>query len=116
MIDAQAHRKPDGSIGELKISVTEESLPDFISLINRALNCWDTAPRELKELGDLITHGRVTQDHTYKPMNTTQNTDHYNEQERSLITGYIYERGIEAWKTRVLNGTTGAVLRGEATD
>jgi hypothetical protein len=54
------------SIAEIHISITEDSLPNFIALVNRALNCWDTAPKELKDLGDMITHGRVTQDHEYK--------------------------------------------------
>lgn len=116
MIHAHAHRKSDGSIGELKLSITEESLPDFISLIDRALNCWDTAPKDLKDLGDLITHDRITQDHTYKPMNTTQNTDHYSHAEFQKIQEYINTYGHQAWYARTLNGTTGAVLKGEAKD
>jgi hypothetical protein len=48
----------------LRLEITEEeSLKNFIALVNRALNVWDRAPAELKELGDMLTHGYVTQHH-----------------------------------------------------
>lgn len=37
---------------------------DFRKLVNRALNCWDSAPSEVKELGDMITVGVVQQDYS----------------------------------------------------
>ena len=40
----------------------------FKELVNRALNCWPKAPKDLKELGDMLTHGYITQDHTEQPM------------------------------------------------
>lgn len=116
MIHAQVTRKDDNSIHLLRIEVTEESLPDFIALINRALNCWDNAPKDLKDLGDLITHDRVTQDHTPTRINTTQSTDVYSREEQTIIEQYIMDFGIARWKERILAGTTGAVLKGTATD
>lgn len=116
MIHAQVHRTPEGEIGELKISVTSESLPDFISLINRALNCWDNAPKDLKDLGDLITHDRVTQDHTPTKINTNQNSEYYTAEETKMIETYMNTYGAAAWLARIKNGTTGAVLKGTATD
>lgn len=71
MIHVQVHRSgndPAGEIQEIKLSFTQESIPLLHQVMNRALNCWDTAPKDLKDLGDMLTHGRVTQDHTYKPI------------------------------------------------
>jgi hypothetical protein len=66
MIHCTIHRNPVlGSVEEFKISVTESSLLMFQELVNRALNCWPDAPKELKDMGDMLTHGRITQDHTY---------------------------------------------------
>jgi hypothetical protein len=55
---------PLGEIQEFKLSITQESIPQFKELVNRALNCWDRAPKDLKDLGDMLTHGRITQNHT----------------------------------------------------
>ena len=63
MIHAEVHRDPEGEIAELKFSVTKESLPRFTRLINNGLNCADQAHPELKELGDMLTHGKVLQDY-----------------------------------------------------
>lgn len=60
---AKENNLPDGKIIEFNMTLTEESITNFFTLVNRALNCWDTAPVELKELGDMITHGRITQEH-----------------------------------------------------
>lgn len=64
MIHARVSRNPNNSIAEIHISVTADSLPTFQQLVNRALNCWDSAPPELKELGDMLTHGYITQKYT----------------------------------------------------
>ena len=75
MIHARVTRKPSinsqdpestGPIDGIHISITAESIPNFQRLVDRALNCWNSAPAELKELGDMLTHGRVTQDHARK--------------------------------------------------
>lgn len=64
MIHVQVHRNPENEIAEFKISITEGSISNFKTMVNRALNCWDRAPKELKDLGDMLTHGRITQDHS----------------------------------------------------
>ena len=63
MIHARVSRDPAGEIAEIHFSVTKESIPRFTALIDRALNCADQAHPELKELGDMLTHGRVVQDY-----------------------------------------------------
>lgn len=105
-------RDNTNALHNLRIEISKESIPLFISMVDRALNCWDTAPKELKELGDMLTHGRITQDHTYKPMNTTSNTDYYTPDERKIIEAYIDQRGIENWQLHVREGTTHKVLKG----
>lgn len=35
----------------------------FKQLVNRAMNCWDTAPAELKEFADRVTEGRIQQNY-----------------------------------------------------
>lgn len=110
MIHTRVSRNPDDTIAEIHISVTADSLPNFQALIDRALNCWDSAPAELKELGDMLTHGYVTQDHTYKPMNTKQSGDYYTPSEQALIKAFIDENGMGVWLQHVANGTIHKVL------
>jgi hypothetical protein len=112
MIHAAIHRTPDSQIGEIKLSITAESIPLFKSLVDRALNCWDSAPVELKELGDMLTHGRITQDHRYQPINTNQNTDYRNAEEYLRIDAFIKKEGLDAWLDHIRNGTTSEVTRG----
>ncbi len=66
MIHARASRGPDNQIAEIHFSVTEESIPGFQQLVRRALNCWPDAPPELKELGDMLEHGKVLQDYYHQ--------------------------------------------------
>lgn len=63
-IHTRIHRAAE-EIDEIHVSVTGGSLPKFVECINRAMNCWADAPKELKDFADILTHGRVTQDHTY---------------------------------------------------
>lgn len=35
----------------------------FKELVRRGLNCWPEAHPELKELGDILDHGRILQDY-----------------------------------------------------
>lgn len=58
------HVSFDPEINNFAITITDESVPEFKQLVQRALNCWDDAPKDLKELGDMLTHGKITQDHT----------------------------------------------------
>jgi len=115
MIHCRVSRTPSETIGELHISVTQESIPNFVSLINRALNTWDSAPKELKELGDMISHGRITQDHTYKPMFTSvPSQDYHTAEEQDTINEFIQHAGLEAWLEHLRNNTTHKVLKKEA--
>ena len=116
MIHARVSRNPENEIDGIHISITQDSLPNFQQLIHRALNCWDSAPKELKELGDMLTHGYITQDHTYVPINTTHNTDLYTTEEREIILKYIMIYGNEAWARRLKNNQVAAVLDGTAKD
>ena len=64
MIHAKVSRNTSNEIDGIHISITTDSLQNFHTLVNRALNCWDSAPAELKELGDMLTPGYITQPHT----------------------------------------------------
>ena len=114
-IKCTATRNDNNSLHLLRIEVTEESLPIFEQLINRALNCWDSAPQEIKELGDMLTHGRVTQDHRVQPMFSKDlSRDYYTEAERKIIENYISQCGRQDWLQHVADGTVHKVLKGEA--
>ena len=63
MIHARVSRNSENEIDGIHISITTDSIQNFNTLVNRALNCWDSAPAELKELGDMLTHGYITQPH-----------------------------------------------------
>ena len=52
------------SSGLSSIEISKEILPQFVDLINRALNCFPDAHPELKEFGDLLTEGKVLQDYS----------------------------------------------------
>lgn len=94
MIHVQVHRDNNETIQEIKLSITQDSLPNFIALINRALNCWDEAPKELKDLGDMITHGRITQDHTYHSLKTKSSSDYYTPAESQKLMEIAEEVGV----------------------
>lgn len=113
-IFATCTRNQDNTPHFLRIEITEESLPLFQELVNRALNCWDSAPKDIKDLGDMLTHGRITQDHTYKPINTKQSTDYYSPAEQSTIDNFIQHAGLEAWLEHTRAGTQNKVLKGES--
>jgi hypothetical protein len=98
MIRVQKH-----SDSELHIIVTEESRADFIELINRALNCWDAAPKDLKDLGDMITHGRVTQDHTYKRVGSAYTAaNSYSDAEKTAMAEILKEVGLLKYQQLLL--------------
>jgi hypothetical protein len=109
-IFATLTRNQDNSPHFLRIEVTEESIKIFQALVQRALNCWDSAPKELKDLGDMLTHGYITQDHTYTPINTKQNTDYYTREESDIIETFIQLNGVAAWQEHLRDGTTNKVL------
>lgn len=103
-------------ITQLRIEVDQESIKSFRQLVDRALNCWDNAPKELKDFGDMLTHGDVTQDHEYKKMNTIQNPEYYTFEEQSKIKQYIATFGFDAWFNRLRAGNIKEVLDGTAKD
>jgi hypothetical protein len=111
-ITARVTRNDNNSLHLIRIEVDESSIPLFKALVDRGLNCWDSAPKELKDLGDMLTHDRITQDHTYTPINTKQNTDYYIPGERVIIANYIEQRGIENWEQHIREGTAHKVLKG----
>jgi len=39
------------------------NIAPFKELVQRALNCWPNAHPALKELGDMLTHGKILQDY-----------------------------------------------------
>lgn len=113
MIHARVTRSPEGTLDGIHISVTAESLPNFESLINRGLNCWDSAPAELKELGDMLTHGRVTQNHAYTPINTKQNLDYYTPEEYAKISDWIETHGRQDFLHAIRTNQVGKILSGK---
>lgn len=112
----RAGNDPASHIDGIKISITEDSLSNFEQLIQRGLNCWDSAPKEIKDLGDMLTHGRVTQDHTYKPINSGHSSEYYSPGEQVKIKEYIAIYGMDAWLRRIRDNTTVSVLDGTAKD
>lgn len=113
-IKVTATRNDNNSLHLLRIEVTEESIRNFLTLVDRALNCWDNAPQELKELGDKLTHDRVTQDHSPKPMFTGHNHDYYTADEQTIIQRFIEVNGVSAWLEHLSAGTQHKVLKGTA--
>ena len=115
MIHARVTRNPSTSnLDGIHLSITEDSIPVFMQLINRALNCWDWAPKEIKELGDLLTHDRITQDHTFQAMNTREHSrDYYTAAEQEIIGQFIESAGQEAWLEHLRNHTQNKVLKRE---
>lgn len=67
MITVQVFRQDEtvacSPITSITFSVSSTSLPRFTTLINAALNTRPDVHPELKELGDMLTHGRILQDY-----------------------------------------------------
>jgi hypothetical protein len=111
-ITVRVARNDNNSLHLIRIEVDESSIPLFKALVDRGLNCWDSAPKELKDLGDMLTHERITQDHTYTPINTKQNTDFYSPEDKDIIRQFIIANGQQAWIDHLNAGTTNKVLKG----
>lgn len=111
MIHTRVSRDSENKIFEIHISVTSDSLDNFTKLIYRSLNTWDTAPAELKDLGDMLTHGYITQDHKFKPINSSQRGDYYTPQEQAVIKDFIIANGFELWLSKIKDGTSHEVLK-----
>lgn len=113
-IRVNANRNSDNRLHFFRIEVDQDSIKNFIALVDRALNCWDSAPKELKDLGDMLTHDRITQDHDYVPINTKQNSDYYSPAEQVAIRDYVKIRGVDKFLLHVHEGTLYKVLNGTA--
>lgn len=113
MIHARVTRNPDSQLDGIHLSITAESISTFAQLVNRALNCWDSAPKEIKELGDMLTHGYITQDHTYKPINSNpgRGGDYHTIEEQEIIQTFIESAGLDAWLEHLRNNTQHKVLK-----
>lgn len=55
--------KDDGSC---IIEITAGGKSDFDELLFRAVNCWPNAPVPVKELNDIVRHGRVLQNYNHQ--------------------------------------------------
>ena len=53
----------DDKAGGLALYITDETIPLFKELIARAINTFDRAHPEIKELCDLIQYGEILQDY-----------------------------------------------------
>lgn len=114
-ITVKVHRwNGDGAISSIDIKITEDSLEQFQQLIHRGLNCWEDAPADLKEFGDMLTHGRITQNHVKQRINSGDevNPELMNFIERGRIKAYIEDNGQEAWLERIREGSALQVAAG----
>lgn len=58
----QSFQVTSGSDGSIKIETNTPQASEWLKTIfNRALNTWDEAPAEVKELGDLVIDGKSLQ-------------------------------------------------------
>lgn len=56
-----------GSDGSTKVEAHTPEATEWLRIVlNRALNTWDEAPGEVKELGDLVIDGRPLQRYALK--------------------------------------------------
>ena len=69
MIHVRRTTESDGEGGEMTKAIVitldqHSSTENFKLMVRRALNTWDDAPQELKELGDMLDHGKILQDYS----------------------------------------------------
>lgn len=70
MIHTVPHYTSAGLLRSIDIMVEMDSIDAFKKLVDKALNCWDEAPAEIKELGDYLTHGKILQDYRRSTFDT----------------------------------------------
>lgn len=63
MIHMVPHYTATGALKSIDLIIEMDSIAAFKRLVDKALNCWDEAPPECKELGDYLTHGKILQDY-----------------------------------------------------
>jgi hypothetical protein len=68
-INSQQPMTPLGSedVATVRI-VGHVSIKLFKEMVQRANNCWDTAPVEMKEFSDMVTHGKLMQNYSEMPV------------------------------------------------
>lgn len=64
MIHVKVSRGTGEHLETIQINLSsEDSILAFKEAIQRALNCWPDAHPEMKELGDMLMHGKILQDY-----------------------------------------------------
>lgn len=63
MIHTQISRDLSYNVETLKLGIVGDSIPRVKEALRRALNTWPDCHPELKELSDLLEHGKVLQDY-----------------------------------------------------
>jgi hypothetical protein len=113
-LNDEAEFDEDPLIKEIKVTVTAESLEIFKLLIHRGLNCWEDAPAELKDLGDMFTHGRITQNHTKQRINSKpeSNPELATLTEQLRVNAFVAEHGNEYWMQVIRDGQGPQVMAG----
>lgn len=66
---------PNKKLDSLILNIPAEHIPHFLTILQRALNCWDAAPPEWKHLADMIQHGKPLQDY-YRDSQTNPSNNH----------------------------------------
>lgn len=96
------------------VYVEGASIELFKQLIHRGLNCWEDAPADLKELGDMFTHGRVTQNHHKQTINSKResNPELGTDEEMARIDAFVCKYGIDKWRELILSGESHLVIAG----
>lgn len=52
----------------VRVEFTSESIKEFQSVLQRALNCWPDAPADFKSLADILEYGKPLQDYNSQPI------------------------------------------------
>ena len=55
-----------GNTAAIQITIPIERVTEFKAILNRALNTWQDAPPEWKELSDILEHGQMLQDYYFQ--------------------------------------------------
>lgn len=58
--------------GRILVAIPPDRQPEFQTILNRALNCWPSAPPEWKALADILQHGKPLQDYYSEPKPRTR--------------------------------------------
>ena len=114
MIHVRVTRSEEGIAVGYTINIELQSVELFKLLIHRGLNCWEDAPAELKDLGDMFTHGRITQNHTKQRINSKpeSNPELGTLTEQLRVNRFVAEYGNEYWMQVIRDGQGPQVMAG----